>query len=237
MHTLRAFFSFFGSKYRLARYYPTPKYDIIVEPFSGSAGYSLRYPHKQIILNDRDENVATLWDYLIHVSEQEILSLPDVKVHIDEVSYLSHEAQLLIRFWLTKGTGRPRKTLSRWAREHMNGYFWDERTRHRIASQLQYIRHWKISNWSYESMPIPSEYATYMIDPPYQHNISTEYRYSKIDYEHLALWISRRKGQIIVCEKSGATWLPFNNLTTISKSYSNHTHKPSHEVYYHIENI
>ena len=37
---LLQFFSFFGSKVALAKNYPQPKYDAIVEPFAGSAGYS-----------------------------------------------------------------------------------------------------------------------------------------------------------------------------------------------------
>jgi hypothetical protein len=32
---LRPFFSFYGGKWRIARHYPTPKYDIIIEPFAG----------------------------------------------------------------------------------------------------------------------------------------------------------------------------------------------------------
>jgi len=34
-------FSYYGSKSKLAQHYPTPKYDTIVEPFAGAAGYSL----------------------------------------------------------------------------------------------------------------------------------------------------------------------------------------------------
>jgi hypothetical protein len=41
--TVRPFFSFFGSKWRVAPHYPAPERDLIIEPFAGSAGYSLRH--------------------------------------------------------------------------------------------------------------------------------------------------------------------------------------------------
>ena len=47
---LHPFFSYFGSKYRLAKCYPQPQCDEIVEPFAGSAGYALLYPEKQVTL-------------------------------------------------------------------------------------------------------------------------------------------------------------------------------------------
>jgi len=232
---LKTFFSYFGSKYRIAKLYPKPKYDTIVEPFAGSAGYSLRYPHKRIILNDIDSNVTTVWNYLIHVSEEEILSLPDIKQHIDEVSYLPFEAQLFIRFWLTKACGRPRKTLSKWVRDGIStSGFWGKQVRKQVASQLQYIRHWEVLNTSYEQLDtvLGNIQATWFIDPPYEHSISKEYAYNTIDYYKLALWIHQRKGESIVCEKENAHWLPFNYLTA---GYTSHNNNVSHEVFYHYE--
>ena len=73
---LKPFFTYFGGKYRAAPKYPTPEHDVIVEPFAGSAGYAMRHPHHKVILNDLDEKVAGTWEYLINVSEDEILSLP-----------------------------------------------------------------------------------------------------------------------------------------------------------------
>ena len=73
---LHPFFSYFGSKYRMAKHYPEPAYDVIIEPFAGAAGYSLLYPTKQVILYDNYEPVVRLWDYLIKVKKEEIWSLP-----------------------------------------------------------------------------------------------------------------------------------------------------------------
>ena len=36
-------FSFYGGKRRLARFYPPPQHDVVVEPFAGSASYSVTY--------------------------------------------------------------------------------------------------------------------------------------------------------------------------------------------------
>lgn len=37
------FFSYFGGKYMRSTHYPSPNYDIVIEPFAGAAGYSTRY--------------------------------------------------------------------------------------------------------------------------------------------------------------------------------------------------
>jgi site-specific DNA-adenine methylase len=76
MSQLHPFFSYFGSKFRLAKFYPEPQCDEIIEPFAGSAGYSLLYPNKQVTLYELYEPIVELWDYLIKVPEQEILALP-----------------------------------------------------------------------------------------------------------------------------------------------------------------
>ena len=60
MTELKPFFSYFGGKWRTAKHYPGPSRDLIIEPFAGSAGYSVRHPHKAVILNDLS---------LIHISE------------------------------------------------------------------------------------------------------------------------------------------------------------------------
>lgn len=36
-------FSYYGSKSKIVNYYPPPKENIIIEPFAGSARYSLKY--------------------------------------------------------------------------------------------------------------------------------------------------------------------------------------------------
>jgi site-specific DNA-adenine methylase len=50
--SLRPFFTYTGGKYRLAPRYPEPRHNLIIEPFAGSAGYSLRHPEREVLLID-----------------------------------------------------------------------------------------------------------------------------------------------------------------------------------------
>jgi len=58
---VRSFFYFYGGKWLAAPRYPAPRYDTIIEPFAGSAGYSLRYPDKRVVLVERDPKIAATW--------------------------------------------------------------------------------------------------------------------------------------------------------------------------------
>src|SRR4029077_10578983 len=108
---LRSFFSYYGSKWMLAKYYPPPKYDTIIEPFAGSAGYSLHYAHKKILLYDIDPVVCGVWDYLIKASVDDILRLPTAFHYVTDVPGLCQEARWLIGYWLHKATTRPAVSL------------------------------------------------------------------------------------------------------------------------------
>lgn len=74
--SLRPFFTYYGGKFRVALKYPNPIYKTIIEPFAGAAGYSLRHYQHDVRLFDKDEIICGVWDYLIHASSEEILSLP-----------------------------------------------------------------------------------------------------------------------------------------------------------------
>ena len=213
----RPFFTYFGGKWRAAKRYPVPEYDTIVEPFAGSAGYSLRYPHKKVILVERDERVAGLWEYLIKASTLEIASLPDVTLDqtVDDLN-VCQEAKWLIGFWLNKGTSSPCKMPGAWMRsgKHSLNNFWGFGTKMTLASQVDLIKHWRVIHGDYSM--VPNNTATWFIDPPYK-EAGKDYRYgsSKIDYSRLAEWCASRQGQVIVCENKGADWLPFSHFTDI----------------------
>ncbi len=206
----------------MAPYYPAPTYDTIVEPFAGAAGYATRYPERNVILVDRDPVIAGVWEYLIHVSPDEILRLPVKLAHVDEL-HVCQEAKWLIGFWLDKGGARPAKRPSPrmvkpgWA--HRPKSHWGPEIRERIASQVPYIRHWQVEEGWYDL--VPDITATWFIDPPYQATGSI-YRFGPkfVDYESLALFVKSRRGQVIACESAGATWLPFTPFR-VTKS----THK------------
>lgn len=218
---LHPFFSYFGSKYRLSKLYSIPTCDTIIEPFAGSAGYSLMYPNKTVILYEKYEPIVALWDYLIHVKEEEILSLP-IKDFTKEESlkneqHISSEAKILIGFWLTESQTSP----SLYPLSKSRGGNWTQRKKYLIAKQLCHIRHWKIEHKSYEE--IDDQFATWFIDPPYQ-EAGKRYKNKNVDYIHLAQWSKNRTGQVIVCEQEGADWLEFDLLVN-TKNASNKSYK------------
>lgn len=218
---LRPFFSYFGSKYRLASLYPAPQHDMIIEPFAGAAGYSLLYPHYDVSLYDTYEPIVELWDYLIHVSEAELLSLPlgpFTKDNPIDCQPIANAAKHLIGLWATESQTSP----SRYPQSPSRGGNWTERKRALIASQLQYIRHWTAELKSYEEIDNQQQ-ATYFIDSPYQ-IAGKRYRKNCIDYAHLGRWSKRCNGQVIVCEQQGADWLEFAVLQqTRNGSNKNYT--------------
>jgi site-specific DNA-adenine methylase len=211
MPKLKPFFSYFGGKWRATSKYPKPKYDTIIEPFAGSAGYSMNYSENNIILLDKDPVISGLWTYLITATEDHIRSLPTIVDHIDELPKEYQDSKDLIGFWLQTAGTVPGKKRSTWAQQYPQ-WTWGPEKIERIASQLQFIRHWQIFEGNYTQAPDIE--ATWFIDPPYQ-EMGHRYTKSDINYEELATWCLSRKGQIIVCEKEGTTWLPFEFLTEV----------------------
>jgi site-specific DNA-adenine methylase len=221
---LRPFFGFYGGKWRdTPKHYPAPEYDTIVEPFAGSAGYSVRFAGHRIILGEKDPIIYGVWKYLISASTREILAIPDLSPGQSVADLpVCEEARWLVGLWLNRGASRPRTGPSAWMRDGIRpGSFWGARVRQTIASQIERIRHWKVFNCSYEELPF-SEEATWFVDPPYQ-NQGRHYRYGAegIDFAALATWCRTRSGQVIVCESNGADWLPFSPLNDVKTTRRN----------------
>lgn len=219
MSALRPFFTFYGGKWRAAPRYPKPTCDIIVEPFAGSAGYSLHYPEREVTLVERDSKIATLWRYLIAATPDEILTLPDVPVEqsVDDLD-VSDAAKYLIGFWLNKGAAQPCKRPSAWMRSGIRPKsYWGPEVRKILASQVKRIAHWKVIEGDFSESP--NVEGTWFVDPPYERS-GTLYRHSSrnIDFPSLAKWCVGRRGQVIVCEQEGATWLPFSALGNIKST-------------------
>ncbi len=210
------FFCFFGGKWRAAPHYPAPVHPVIVEPFAGAAGYSTRYPDRQVRLYDADPLSVGVWDYLIRVSGEEVMRLPAAVSHVDEVK-ACQEAKWLIGFWLNKGAASPCKTPSRWMRDGLRpGSYWGKKIRARIASQVGMVKHWKVWNKSFSDIRYSRD-ACWFVDPPYQ-VAGAGYRYRDVDYAALGRWCQGRRGQVMVCENAGATWLPFAPFRSIKGS-------------------
>lgn len=225
MKSLKPFFSYYGGKWRIAPKYPSPRYRTIIEPFAGSAGYSLRYPDRDILLVERYDVLYGIWSYLIRASEEEILGLPDVPYgeKISDIPGICQEARWLMGFCVSQAVSTPRQQMSKFLRVHDNGAgSWNWKRRQRIASQLHAIRHWRVIHGSYEDIEVGNS-ATWYVDPPYQVQ-GKHYKERDIDYPRLGAWCRALPGQVIVCEGQDADWLPFQHFLD-SKKVENRHHK------------
>jgi len=207
---LAPFWRYYGGKYRAAPRYPKPLHPTIIEPFAGAAGYSLRYPERNVVLVEKYPIIAEIWRYLIAVRPSEVLRIPEVE-HVDELpSWVPEGARYLVGFCMNAACTAPCRKLSVGAKRlramgrHFEG--WCAARRERTASQVDAIKHWQILEGDYTIAPDIE--ATWFIDPPYQ-VAGKYYIHADVDYPALAAWCRTRHGQTMVCENAGATWLPF----------------------------
>ena len=139
MPRLKPFFSYYGSKWRLSVKYPIPIFQTVIEPFAGSACYSLLHYEKNVILYDAYETIVQL--DLINVKEKEIYQLPLLNSGEPIPNSLCEEQKILMGFWCSKATTRPGKTFSKYTGPggESSQYLglWSKKIRHRIASQLK----------------------------------------------------------------------------------------------------
>lgn len=231
MKRLRPFFSYYGSKWRIAPKYPQPKYKKIIEPFCGSAQYSMVYPDKEVYLYDLYEPIVMAWDFLINASVKDISKLPSTFKHIDELN-VSNEAKALIGFNINPASQMPKKQFSPWGRD--NAQFWGDKKKQLIINQKPFIKHWKVFLDSYENLE--NEIATWFIDPPYQSDAGRFYVKSEIDYQSLEHWISERNGQFIACDMEGVEYGQFKPFLTAQVNPSKKGRKTLKEMIWYGEN-
>jgi len=200
-------FSYYGSKSKIVDYYPPPKHKKIIEPFAGSARYSLKYWQNDVLLVDKYPIVVEVWNYLKNASEHDIYGLPKLEKgdSINNYHYLSKVEQDFLGFLVCAGSSGGRRNVG-----SMKGINVEADLK-RISKNLFRIKHWEIKLGSYEE--IENVEATWFIDPPYQFG-GHEYKCSnkQIDFKNLAEWCKSRNGQVIVCENTKADWLPFKPM-------------------------
>ncbi len=229
---LRPFWTFFGGKWRLAPHYPKPLHDIIIEPFAGAAGYSLRYAERHVILIEKDPLIAGIWGWLTSTNADEVNALPRLPAsgRLDDVEWPCKEARNLAGFWITRGAAHPNASASAWMRDpRYIQWSWGKMAIKRIASQVDRIKHWIIVQEDYSVWPNMT--ATWFIDPPYI-RAGTRYRYGsqKLNFSELSVYCQSRKGQVLVCEQEGADWLPFQSFRLSKANESVNGGKISAEV-------
>ncbi len=223
-------FKFFGSKYKLADAYPVPSHDTIIEPFAGSAAYSVRHGiGHRVVLIEKDEAVVTLWHRLLAMSAEDIRHLPDPTPG-------STSDDLLVAF----AAGRTTRDTP------PSGFVVSPRMAqrfrpmvNRVASVVDRCRHFEVAAADYTAAPDIE--ATWFIDPPYQarggrwdRTRGGRYRHPNrdIDYAALADWSRARRGQVVVCDQEGADWLPFSHKIEARDN----THGTYREVWWSNQN-
>jgi hypothetical protein len=217
-------FYYYGRKKQLAHLYPEPKHDLIVEPFAGSAAYSLYGDRwrKDVFLYDLSQDVVDIWKYLLSASLKDLQKLPDLKEGdlLDNFS-LSREERLLISFHIRPGAVSSRNKVGRFSRWATG--------KHYICHSLYKIKHWKIFHGDYKLANHGR--ATYFLDPPYRES-GKHYTVGSLamDYSEYASWVLGLSGQIIACEGSShCQYLPFKKLGAHVRNGGMNFHKKKPE--------
>lgn len=244
-------FTYFGGKKGLARYYPPPAYGTIVEPFAGSAGYSLHWATAghRVILIERDPAIVALWRRLQAPDAAERIASIEcppagTKIADPLIAFAAggeavggrwnpdaDGADTALLFLAQGGGGGGLSAATALADATTTGRQFSVTSRmvrkwpldqHRILAAIPRIRDWTIVEGSWDALPpeIDGLRATWFVDPPYwvpddaAGTRGDGYRFgaSQIDFEKLGDWCQSRRGQVIVCEQDGATWLPFRPL-------------------------
>lgn len=200
-------FYYYGRKKQIAKYYPAPNYETIIEPFAGSAAYSLFNDNwkKKIILIEKDERVAEIWKWLIQTAEPEdVYKLPNLNIG-DKTSEFLHIIHAATKMAFKYRTIKVTPVLER-------NWGISKRT---MAQNLYKIKHWKIICGDFTEAPDVE--ATWFIDPPYKGASGLGYQYDSnvIDYTKLSAWALSRKGEIIFCEGDNGDYLPFKPLVDL----------------------
>lgn len=207
--------SYYGAKTKIVDLYPRPKHHKVIEPFAGSARYSLKWFENDVLLVDKYPVIVKIWHYLQQASENDIMGLPEPKYKESIKQYNLAEGEFLLMSFLVAGAiANPQYIVQQ--------YSDIPRAKKQIAKQLFKIKHWKIQLGSYED--IPNQIATWFIDPPYQIGGEHYHENNKsLDYSVLASWCKSRNGHVIVCENTKADWLPFYAMRKMTGAYSTTT--------------
>lgn len=217
-------FYFYGGKRRLARAYPGPKHKVVVEPFAGSAAYSVLHLGargsivERAILIEKDPRVCEIWEQLLAMEPEEVLNYPIPEAGDRTSDFLLMTAACSNRIARTaemRVTKRMPVVIKRMLRQ--------------IAAVLPDVKG-KVEIIQGDYSEAPDIEATWFIDPPYHVNGRPQSRgmgyaegcnSASLNYPALGEWCRARRGQKIVCEQAGADWLKFEHLRWARDSIGN----------------
>lgn len=210
-------FYFYGGKHRLARFYPNPGYKVVVEPFAGSAAYSVAHlvgvhgtpTADKVILVEKDKRVYDTWVKLLAMDVEDIVNytIPEAGERTSDFLLMTSAcSNRIARTQEMIVTTRMPVVLRRMFKQ--------------IAKALPHLKG-RVEVIHGDYTEAPEIQATWFIDPPYHVGSRAQQRgmgyaegcnSASLDYSALAKWCQKRKGQKIVCEQDGADWLPFEHL-------------------------
>lgn len=214
-------FDYYGGKASLARFYQCPRHALIVEPFAGSAMYSMyhlsRNRNLSALLVEKNPSVCKAWEWLRTQTAEGLLKMPIVKAG-EKTSdfFIMNSAASTASLNCKQMTVTERMEIrqpSMWRK---------------MARLLWVLPRVEVRCCSYEE--IEDLEATWFIDPPYQQNgealLGNGYakgcRARDLDFCKLSDWCRTRRGQVIVAEKMGADWMPFRPLRRVTDSQDKH---------------
>ncbi len=153
-------FYYYGAKHALARRYQRPTHRIVVEPFAGSAGYSIHHLVRgnvdHAILVEKDVRVFGLWQRLLTMSPAEVAALNPPAPGEWTTDF----------FWMTTAASN--------ALARSKGYSFSTRAaataramQARIVSILPKVKG-RITLIQGDYTQAPDITATWFVDPPYQ---------------------------------------------------------------------
>ena len=217
MSRFKSMFSYYGGKSKIAHLYPPPECDTIIEPFAGGAGYSLLYPERQVILVEKNPAIAAVWRYLLETSLETVLRdvPPDVRRGTRVSTLLAPGSPGGLAALLASAASVGEAGSYCYADRAVTAF--GEKSWPRLRERLKHfhprIQHWKLIEGDYAEAPDVE--ATWFVDPPYQGRLGDRYFCKNVDYKALAQWVQGRKGQVVVCENEGATWMKFKPVKAV----------------------
>ena len=169
----RPIFKYYGSKWSKAKLYEAPKYSTIIEPYAGSASYSIWHMlhgwDGNIVLCDSNPRIANLWRWLNEDPWDYIWQLPTsdlvVGEDLEKLPVIDPAVELIAR-WQRVG-GNSCRTVSKW---NCTSGQWGQDVKFHLSKALKIIKG-RIT--VYDSIDqIENVKATWFVDPPYCDNVA-----------------------------------------------------------------
>lgn len=219
----------------MARHYPAPRLDLIIEPFAGGAGYSMlhlqRSRRSRAILVEKDPRVVELWTRLLGMTCDQVRAIPVPRVGDDTDDFFVMTAST------SNGVARSRRMK---VSHRMPALV--EMMKRRAIRLLPIVRD-RVEVVLGDYTSAPDVEACWFVDPPYQPHASKRTSAqtgspqgmgyapgcdsSALDFPALCRWCMQRAGQVLVVEQEGADWLPFELVDTRQHDSQN---RRKHEV-------